>query len=217
MNLAACVRARAVVFAAAFASVAPACREEKPPSPSEARTLAKLKEEVDRLGPHGAADAESPNAKLKALVAGERPTQEVLGARKLPSPNPTVHVGTVAVKLGSLAVDHTVGAGKVSVTSEDVFVHIQLAAWNVAPKPATVDFAFAVLADGAGNTFALAPDAQKLAGSRELRIVLSAGEPKELHLYFEAPLAAVDKGLSLVFPPAVGGEVEVRISLDQKD
>ncbi len=202
-----------LALAIAAVAVLAACKEERPPSGEEARTLAKLKAEVDRMGPRGAAD-ESPNPRLKALVAGERPQEELLGPRKLPSPNPTVHVGTVAVKLGGLTVEHTVGAGKVALTSEDVFVHVQLAAQNVGTAPATADFAFTALADKAGNSYPLARDAQKLAGTRELRAALPPNQPVELHLYFEAPLSAVDKGLTLVFPPAVGGEADVHLTLD---
>ncbi len=211
------MKVRAVLLASALGCAA-ACQKERDAAPSDDRTLAKLKAEVDRMGPHGAADEGSPHPKLKALVSGPTPTKELLGARKLPAANATVHLGSLAVKLVAVEVDHTVRAGAVALTSEDVFVHLRLMAQNVGAKPAAADFAFALLSDKAGKTFALASDAQRLAGTRELQAALPPGEPRELNLYFEAPLEAVDKGLALVFPPAVGGppspDGDVRIALD---
>jgi hypothetical protein len=184
--------------------------KDEAPSAEEARRLALLKAEVDRLGPRGAADEGS---KLKALVEGGAEEKQGLGERPLPAGNPTVHVGTIALKAKGVRVDHTVRSGKVSLTSESVFVEVTLMAQNVGQAPSSLELAFAYLVEEGGTRYALATDAQSLAGTRPLKTFFDKGETRPLQLYFEAPLAAVDKGLTLVFPPGVGGETDVRISL----
>jgi hypothetical protein len=189
-------------------------KEEAPP---EDRTLSKLRAEVDRVGRGGAPSGprgepsapETPNAALAGLASGQDYAQK----RKLhpPEPNETVHVGTVAVKLVGLEASHGVqGSGKVGLTTEELFLRVQLITQNVGPTAAGLALGPAKLVDPAGQMYAVARDVQMVAGTRELQRTWSPDERSELILFFEVPPSALGAGLTLVLPSPSG---DVRLPL----
>ncbi len=192
------------------------CKKEEEPAPVEDRTLAKLRQEVDRVNKGGATStppstaAENPNAKLAELAAGH----EAETARTLtpPGTNDTVHVDSFAVKLTGLESLHSLrGTGKVSLTTSDLFVRAQLIAQNVGPQPAPLTLSGAKLVDAADKEYPLAQDAQTLAGTRKLDRTWDKEERDSLVLLFEVPPSAIGPGLTLVLP--TGGSAPARIPL----
>ncbi|ADO74226.1 hypothetical protein [Stigmatella aurantiaca] len=192
------------------------CPKEEAPVPED-RTLSKLRAEVDRVGrggppsgPPGAASApEDPNATLAGLASGQEYTQK----RKLhpPEPNDTVHVGTVAVKLMGLEASHGVqGSGKVALTTEELFLRVQLIAQNVGATATPLALDRAKLVDPAGQEHSVARDVQIVAGTRELQRTWSPEERSEIILFFEVPPSALGAGLTLVLPSTSG---DVRLAL----
>ncbi|SET31600.1 hypothetical protein [Stigmatella erecta] len=192
------------------------CPKEEAP-PSEDRTLSKLRAEVDRVGrggtpsgPRGAPSApEDPNAALAGLASG----QDYAHKQKLfpPEPNETVHVGSVAVKLLGLEASHGVqGSGKVALTSEDLFLRVQLITQNVGPTATSLSLDPVKVVDPAGQLYAVARDVQIVAGTRPLQRTWSPDERSEVILFFEVPPSALGAGLTLVLPSPSG---DVRLAL----
>jgi hypothetical protein len=197
------------------AALAWGCTKEEAP-PQEDRTLAKLRAEADRVErggapsvPPGRAQAsEDPNASLADLAAADRGASE--RKLRLPEPNDTKHLDTVAVKLTGLESSHSVKGGKLSLTTEELFLRVQLAAQNVGEAPAAVAMEEAKLVDEAGKEYAVARDAQIAAGTRELRHTWAPGERADVVLFFELPPPALEAGLTLVLPATSG---DVRLAL----
>ena len=146
-------------------------------------------------------------AGLAAKVEGAEERQ-----LKLPENNPTVHVDTVAVKLTGLEAAHTMkGSGKIGLTSEDLFVRVQLVAENVGKAPAKLDLDGARVQDAEGKPYGIARDVQALVGTRQLSRTWEAGERTDLVLVFEVPPSAVrGTGLTLVLP-ATSGDVQLTL------
>lgn len=191
------------------------CTQEEAP-PKEDRTLAKLRAEADRVGKGGApsgppartAAPADPNATLADLATTG---PEGAGRKlRLPETNDTKHVDTVAVKLTGLESSHSVKGGKLSLTTEDLFLRVQLIAQNVGAAPASVGLEGARLVDAGGKQYAMARDAQLAAGTRELRHTWAPEERTEVVLFFEIPPSALDSGLTLVLPATSG---DVRFAL----
>jgi hypothetical protein len=163
------------------------CKKEEEPAPVEDRTLAKLRQEVDRVNKGGATSAPptaasetNPNARLADLAAGH----EAETARTLT---------------------------KVSLTTPDLFVRAQLIAQNVGPQPASLVLSGAMLVDATDKEYPLAQDAQTLAGTRKLDRTWDKEERDSLVLLFEVPSSAIAPGLTLVLPTS--GSAPVRIPL----
>ncbi|HLL53492.1 MAG TPA: hypothetical protein VK447_08105, partial [Myxococcaceae bacterium] len=111
------------------------CKEE--PSPENDRTLARLKQEVDRqtaegVGPQapGQPRTEGPNDQLAELAARaeKKPPEESGKAVPLPEGNATVHVGRVAVKLLGMRSAQAQSTPKVTLTTEERFLHARVIA-----------------------------------------------------------------------------------------
>lgn len=192
------------------------CTKEEAPPPED-RTLARLRAEADRVGRGGAPSGPparttapvDPNATLADLAVGEAPA----GERKLrlPEPNDTAHVDTVAVKLTGLESSHSVqSASKVALTTEDLFLRVQLLTQNVGPAPVTLSLDRARLVDTTGQEHPVARDVQIAAGTRELRRSWGLEERAEVTLFFELPPSAIGSGLTLVLPATSG---DVRLAL----
>ncbi len=200
----------------AVASLVWGCRKEEAVPAENDRTLAKLRDEVDRVNrggsaaPGPAAASEDPHAKLAGLAAKvEAPEERQL---KLPESNPTVHVDTVAVKLTGLEAAHTMkGSGKLGLTSEDLFLRVQFATENVGAAQAKLDLNAARVQDAEGKTYSIARDVQALVGTRQLERTWGVGERTDLVLVFEVPPSAVrGPGLTLVLP-ATSGDVQLAL------
>ncbi len=191
------------------------CSKEEAP-PQEDRTLAKLRAEADRVGKGGApsgppvrtAAPADPNANLAdlATAGSDGPGRKL----RLPEPNDTKHVDTVAVKLTGLESSHSVKGGKLSLTTEELFLRVQLIAQNVGAAPAAVAMEGARLVEAGGKEYAVARDAQIAAGTRDLRHSWAPEERSEVVLFFEVPPSALDSGLTLVLPATRG---DVRLAL----
>lgn len=184
---------------------------EKEESRQEDRTIAKLRAEADRVNKGGAPSAPparvepppDPNAALADLATADPGAS---GHKlKLPEPNETKHVDTVAVKLTALESSHSVKGGKLSLTTEELFLRVQLIAQNVGAAPAPLALEGAKVADAGGKEYPVARDAQIAAGTRELAHTWGPQERAEVVLFFEIPPAALDSGLTLVLPAAGGG------------
>lgn len=181
------------------------CKQEPAPAPpirpgETDRTLEKLKAEVDRANRgeavgHAPDSQGGPNAQLAGLViADEGPT-----TLALPAENPTVHLGTLALKVAALSAAHSV-KGRVELTSEDLFLAVTLLTQNVGKEDLRLTLAYAALKDANGKLYAVAPDAQRVAGTRDLARTWKTDVRDEVTLYFEVPPSVVGKGLRLEFP-----------------
>jgi hypothetical protein len=197
------------------AALAWGCTKEEAP-PQEDRTLAKLRAEADRVGKGGAPSGppgraqvpEDPNAGLATLATADEGASE--HKLRLPEPNETKHVDTVAVKLTGLESSHSIKGGKLSLTTEELFLRVQLVAQNVGKEPAPMSMEGAKLVDEAGKEYAVARDAQITAGTRQLGRTWAPEERADVVLFFEIPPSALDADLTLVLPAASG---DVRLAL----
>lgn len=198
------------------AALAWGCTKEEAP-PQEDRTLAKLRAEADRVGKGGAPSgppsraqqpSEDPNMGLAGLATADEGASE--RKLRLPDSNETKHVDTVAVKLTGLEASHSVKGGKLSLTTEDQFLRVQLVMQNVGQAPAALSLEGAKLVDAAGKEHSLARDVQIAAGTRELRHTWAPEERSDVVLFFEVPPSTLDAGLTLVLPATSG---DVRFAL----
>ncbi|RKG95273.1 hypothetical protein [Corallococcus carmarthensis] len=185
---------------------------------AEARTLQKLRAEADRVKQGGTAatrpqpaQREPEESKLAGLAAGMGDN----GPRKLrlPERNDTVHVDTVAMKVTGLEASHSVkgGSGKVGLglTTEELFLRVELITQNVGGMPAPLTLDGAKVTDAKGQTYPLARDAQAVAGTKPLPTTWAPAQRTELVLLFEVPPDAVqDDGLALVVRGS-GGDVRI--------
>lgn len=189
------------------------CTKEEAP-PQEDRTLAKLRAEADRVEQGGAPSrppgrtpaTEAPNAGLADLATAESGPNKL----RLPELNETKHVDTVAVKLTGLESSHSVKGGKLSLTTEELFLRVQLVTQNVGKAPAPLSVEGARLVDESGKEYAVARDAQIAAGTRQLQRTWAPDERSDVVLFFEIPPSALESGLTLVLPATSG---DVRLAL----
>lgn len=214
-----CVKNRALLGAVGLGLVLLACRENPtggPPASEQERTLQRLREESareQRGDPTGQppASLEPPNAAL----AGRVGTGTVREELPLPSPARTLQMGPFAIHLLHLSAGHSVPAGRLTLTTEETFLGVALAVQHTGSVPAEMDLSLLSLVDAADAGFTLASDAQRAAGTRPLQREWSAGERKEVTLYFEVPRAALRRGLSLRLPAAAisGAERDTQLPL----
>jgi hypothetical protein len=194
------------------------CTKEEAPPSQEDRTLAKLRAEAERVDRGGApsagpnktpAPSEDPNATLAGLATGEVGTNEQ--KLRLPEPNDTAHMDSLAVKLTRLESSQAVqGSGKVGLATEDRVLRVELVAQTVGKAPATVALDGVRVVDAAGMEFRVARDAQIVGGTRELRRTWAPAERTDVVLLFELPPASIGEGLTLVLPSNSG---DVRLAL----
>jgi hypothetical protein len=174
---------------------------EKNPGVSKAEddhTLAKLKE-AQALGDNVQGPpqpAQDPNQKLADLAAAG-PSEG--GPRPLPAKNETVHLGTVALKLVGLSTAPTVSNGKLTLSTDDTFLLVKVLAQNVGEREQELDFSLAAVKNGKQLESAIARDAQRVGGTKELRQTFGLGDKQrqELVLIFEVPPDAFGQGLTL--------------------
>ncbi|RKG95181.1 hypothetical protein D7V97_37675 [Corallococcus sp. CA053C] len=183
---------------------------------ADARTLQKLRAEADRVKQGGTASAppaprqQEPESRLAGLAAGMNES----GPRnlRLPARNDTVHVDTVAMKVTGLASSHSVkgsGKGGLGLTTEDLFLRVELITQNVGKTPAPLSLDGARLTDAKGQAYPLARDAQAVAGTKPLPTTWAPEQRTEVVLLFEVtPEAVQDDGLALVVQGS-GGDVRI--------
>lgn len=178
------------------------CPEKKSGAPSEEeRTLQKLKEAQamggDVQGPP--TPQENPNEKLAAIAA--QGSSDESGARPLPAKNETVHLGTVALKVVGVSTSPIVTGTKLQLTTDQTFLIVRLYAQNVGEREQELDLSMAAVKGDGELDFALARDAQRVAGTKELRQTFgpaASAQRQELVLIFEVPKGSFGKGLKLV-------------------
>ncbi|MBX5484557.1 MAG: hypothetical protein IRZ16_22265 [Myxococcaceae bacterium] len=195
------------------------CKQESPaaPEPGGDRTLEKLKAEVDRAN-RGAAVGHAPNAVVdpNAHLAGLAVDDARPRVLELPERNETGWVGPLAVKLEQVTAMHSVRAGRVQLTTEDVFVEVKVVTQNTGKTATDVDFNLAQIVDAGGHTYGLARDAQRAAGTRELQRSYGPDERQEISLYFEVSASIIGHGMRLLLPAGVctGAESDLELPID---
>jgi Domain of unknown function (DUF4352) len=116
-----------------------------------------------------------------------------------------VHVDSFALKLTNLESLHSLrGTGKVSLTTDELFVRAELIVQNVGTQATQLSLSEAKLVDAGGQEYAIARDAQTLAGTRKLERTWEKDERDSLVLLFEVPPAALAPELTLVLPASSG-------------
>jgi hypothetical protein len=207
-----------VTVAALAVLTAPGCKRSEPP-PAEDRALQILKREVEREARGEAVgrapDApQDPNAQLAELAARRE------GPKDLPFPTRAsiVRVGALSAKLVGLSATHTIDAGKVQLTSEELFVVVTLTVRNEGAARETFDLSLAQIVDRSDGRYPPASDVQRTAGTRQLRIELEPSAATRVRLLFEVPRALVGNGLALLLPAGVAPDAttDVRIPLDDE-
>lgn len=181
-----------------------ACERSSPApelSREEARTLQRLKEEVER---------EDPNAGLAKVAL--TPAEETRKTHPVPR-QPRASLRGLTLEVVALTSSQVVEGAKISVASEDRFLRVQLAVKNAGKRPAAVDLGPAVLVGEGERTWGLARDVQRLAGTRALAAELAGGESRDFVVFFEVPDDAFGGGLRLKVAGA-GGNEDAVISLD---
>ncbi len=193
--------------AAALALALFGCPKDEPGFDENDPLIKKLKAEQQRLereGPPRAPPAPrnrepEPDPLAEAAARGDAPTPLTVPAA------PPVAAGGATLSVKAAETSHTVKGAKMALSSADLFVRVTLTA--TAARPETLDLASATLALGE-ERFGIARDAQKLGQGSPLLARLEPGVSQSLVLYFEAPPAAVKKGLKLILSSG-GSAVEL--------
>lgn len=187
------------------------CTKEEPVP--EDRTLEKLRAEVDRVNRGGAPAnpplaVDDPRARLASRAAGHE--EKAPPPLTLPAKNETVHASTVALKLTGLEALHSVrGSGAVGLTTDELFLRVELVTQNVGSAPVALALGGARLRDAWGKEYTLARDAQMLAGTRPLERTWEPDKREPLVLLFELPPAALASGLTLLLPTGSGEDARI--------
>ncbi|QRK03971.1 hypothetical protein JQX13_27190 [Archangium violaceum] len=187
------------------------CKKEES-APTEDRTLAKLRQEVDRVNQGGAPAAPpdapaDPNARLAGLAAGHEAEQARTYAL---ASKERVKVDTLSLKPTHLEALHSLsGKGKVSLTTTDLFVRVELEAENVGPQPVDLSLSATRLVDAEGKEYPIARDAQTVGGTRTLDHTWQREQRESLVLLFEAPAEALAPGLALLIPTPGGADARI--------
>ncbi len=112
-----------------------------------------------------------------------------------------MHVDSFAVKLTNLESLHSLrGTGKVSLTTDELFVRAELIVQNVGAQSEHLALSEAKLVDAEGKEYPIARDAQTLAGTRKLDRTWEKGQRDSYVLLFEVPPSAIAPELTLVLP-----------------
>lgn len=183
------------LFAAAFLL---GCPDKKPAAEEQDRTLLKLKEAQEKgdVG-KGPPAQEHPNQKLADIVTGSKAAEG--GPLPLPAKNDPVRLGTVSLQLKALETSPTVSSGKISLSTEQLFLAVKLLAENTSEREQLLDFSMAKVV-AKGEEHPIARDAQRVGGTRELQQTfgLAKGLQKtEIVLLFEIPPGTVGSGMTL--------------------
>ncbi|HEX8535901.1 MAG TPA: hypothetical protein VF664_00455, partial [Cystobacter sp.] len=121
-----------------------------------------------------------------------------------------VRVDTLELQPTGLESMHSLrGAGKVALTTSDLFVRVKLEARHTGTKAVDVPLSAAKLVDAEGQEYPIPRDAQAVGGTRKLDHTWEPGQSESLALVFEVPLAAVTPGLVLVFPSRGGQDTRL--------
>ena len=129
----------------------------------------------------------------KKRLADRISTPDAPKALKIPGAT-QLSCGIGVCRVSLVETSHTVSVGKTSLTSEDSFIKVVVAI--EAADAGTLDLSGAKLVSGT-DEFQIAPDAQKLAGTRQLSRHFTHPERFEAILFFEVPDAVVAAGLKL--------------------
>ncbi|PTL78567.1 DUF4352 domain-containing protein [Vitiosangium sp. GDMCC 1.1324] len=203
--------ARGLTALLCAAALAGGCTKDEP-APLEDRTLAKLRQEVDRVNQGGMPTAapnvpEDPNARLAGLAAGQE--EDEARTYTLPSKQP-VKVDTLSLRPARMESLHSLsGTGKVALTTTDLFVLVKLQVENTGPEPVDVTLSAARLVDAEGKEYPIARDAQTVGGTRILDHTWQQQQSESVALVFEVPPAAMAPGLALLIPTRGGQDARL--------
>lgn len=193
------MRAAGAVLVAALAVTA--CKRGESP---EDRTVRKLKEAMEHPAPMGLAFHQNPTEHLAEMATG----QQKPGVLALTGTGASAEAGPLRFQLTGAAEQQAVGEGEVTLTSNTPFVRIALSVGNDGDDAAGVDLEEAALGQGKERS-GIAPDAQHLAGTRNLKLVIEPHASRDVVLFFEAP--ALQPPFQLILPKPGGGEVQLPV------
>lgn len=158
------------------------------------------KEEPPRSRTGPGIEADPLTEKLARRVVGERKDATELS----PLSGQSVQRGPLVISARELQVSQSIKGAKTSLTSLETFLGVELVLVNSAEHDVALDLSLSMLKSADGESFEIARDAQALAGTRELALVLAPKERLGATLYFELPQAALAPGLELVLPEGDG-------------
>jgi hypothetical protein len=190
---------------------------EQAPAPGSDRALERLRTEVDRESTGAAVarapdDDRAPHARLAGLAAGVEDGGAAEGPVTLLE-DARAAFGKVTLRAVEATASHRVsGPSRLSLTSEELFLVVTVAGVNTGPSPVQIDFGMTELGTGEARV-AVAADAQRLAGSKELAVTLAPGQERAVSLVYEVPSSAPARHLTLHFPPPPGGNQDVPLRL----
>jgi hypothetical protein len=172
--------------------------------PQEDRLLAKLRAEKDREAREGALPgAPVPDLNNPSFNTGEDPLAKTAAeppaeTKPLKLPEKIEFTsGKLLVRLNGAETSQTAAGNRVKLSTNEQFLRVDLKLKAV--EAAEVDLGAATLKAG-DETFAIARDAQRVVGTKNLTRAINAGEAFETVLMFELPEAALAKGVTLQLP-----------------
>lgn len=195
------------------------CSSKDGPAPANDRTLAKLREEQARnpSGPatpgrgHAGPPEEDPNAALANAAAADTGAPKTL---PVPGAAKAVTIGDVRFEVKGLARATSLADARVKLTTDQSFLTVTLATANGGDGLRNVDLGFLRVTNGT-EQFAIARDAQHVAGTKRIAFGVDKGQRAEVELVFEVPQAGPQPGWALLVPAAtvVGGTEDAKIPL----
>jgi len=169
------------------------------------RTVRKLQEAMKAPPMMTPPPNQTPTEHLANIASG----QQNAGVRTLSGADGHAKAGPISYQLTEAVEQQSVGEDdQVKLTSNMPFVRVALTVVNDSGEALALDLSTAALAKGKEKS-GIAPDAQRLAGTRSLALSVSPHASTDVVLYFEAP--ALQPPFALSLPKPGGGEVELPV------
>ena len=149
----------------------------------------------------GAAQTVEGEALLKVVADASGKTD--FSPRSLPGALKPLALGPLVAELKAASAGQTVATGRVSLSTAERFLRLELRVFNgsTSPQPLELDRARLTAGD---QPIELARDAQSAAGTRALHLQLQPHEDRAVTLFFEVPPAALSRQLALQLPAPDG-------------
>lgn len=136
------------------------------------------------------------------MVAQQDATPAVV-KRPLPSTLKPALLGPLVATLTGAETTQTVSTGKLSLSTSDRFLKVELALYNGGTTPVPLELGRAKVLAGKVES-GLAPDVQRAVGTQALHLQVEPGASKPVTLYFEVSASALTERLTLVLPTPDG-------------